>query len=337
MGLDVHRSQITVELLDSARGEVRRDRIVPGTRAALRRWLAPFEQVALRAALEGTTGWRFVVEELQAIGAEVHLAEPCETRRARGRKQRAKTDRADAQHLRVLLQRGELPESWIPPAWIRDLRIQVRQRHTLVAQRSAWQQRIQAVLFHHGLPKAGTRTAAARERLAALSAQWPPAAQQLVACAQRVIAQLDAKVATLDAELQPLAQRHPACQALAALYGVGRVLALSIFAELGEVGRFRNSRQVVRWSGLDITVEQSDRKRRPGKLSRQGAPVLPWAVVEAAQCACRPGSPDYPRYQVLRARHGHNRACLILGRSILKRAYHQLRKLEQRAALPAAA
>ncbi len=327
MGLDVHRSQITVDALETASGAVRRDRVVPGTRAALRQWLAPYEAVELRAAVEGTTGWRYVVEELQAIGAAAHLAEPCETRTARGRKKRPKTDRADAQHLRVLLQRGELPESWIPPAWIQDLRIQVRQRHTLVGQRSAWQQRIQASLYHHGLPKAGTRTAAGRARLAELSPELPPAAQELVACALRLIAGLDAELAALDAVLRPYARAQAGCRALTALYGVGATLAVTIFAELGDAGRFGNSRQVVRWAGLDITVEQSDRKRRPGKLSRQGAPVLRWAVVEAAQCASRRGAPDYARYQQLKARHGHNRACLILGRLVLKRAYHQLREL----------
>src|ERR671914_433593 len=71
------------------------------------------EQIA--AALEATTGWRFMVEELEAVGAEVHLAEPAETSALRGPKKRAKTDRQDARRLRELLQAGRVPESWIPP------------------------------------------------------------------------------------------------------------------------------------------------------------------------------------------------------------------------------
>jgi transposase len=65
----------------------------------------------------------------------------------------AKTDRTDARLLRELLEQGRLPGSWIPPAWIGDLRTIVRLRKTLVDQRTAWQQRIHAVLFHHGLPR----------------------------------------------------------------------------------------------------------------------------------------------------------------------------------------
>src|SRR4051812_13818849 len=70
----------------------------------------------LEVALEATTGWRFVVEELQAVGAPVHLAEPAETSFLRGNQKRAKTDRADARHLRELVMVGRLPEAWIPPA-----------------------------------------------------------------------------------------------------------------------------------------------------------------------------------------------------------------------------
>ena len=94
-------------------------------------------------ALEATTGWRFVVEELRRIGAGVHLAEPAETSALRGNKKRAKNDRADARHLRELLLAGRLPECWIGPDHILDLRARVRLRHTLVDDRGEWQQRMQ--------------------------------------------------------------------------------------------------------------------------------------------------------------------------------------------------
>jgi hypothetical protein len=64
-------------------------------------------------ALEGTTGWRFVVEEIERAGYRAHLADPAETAAKRGRKRRAKTDRAGCDlQLRLLLAR-ELRESWI--------------------------------------------------------------------------------------------------------------------------------------------------------------------------------------------------------------------------------
>ena len=113
MGLDQHRAQITAEWLDTVTGEVSRGRIVPADRAGVRRFLARFEGSELEVALEATTGWRFVVEELRRVGAVVHLAEPAQTRALRGNKQRVENDRADALHLRELLMAGRLPECWI--------------------------------------------------------------------------------------------------------------------------------------------------------------------------------------------------------------------------------
>jgi len=153
MAFDQHREQITFDALDTASGEVGRGRIRPADRLGFRDWLERWEGQELEVAVEATTGWRFLVEELQRVGARVHLAEPAETSARRGRKKRAKTDREDARRLRELLQAGRVPESWIPPAWLLELRSKVRLRHTLIEERGEWQQRIQAQLYHHGVPR----------------------------------------------------------------------------------------------------------------------------------------------------------------------------------------
>ena len=106
-------------------------------------------------ALEGCTGWRYVSEELAAAGLGVHLGDPAETAALRGRKKRAKTDRADARLLRTLLVEGRFPESWIPPAHVVEVRTLGRLYCTLMDERRAWQQRIHAQLFHQGCHRSG--------------------------------------------------------------------------------------------------------------------------------------------------------------------------------------
>jgi hypothetical protein len=96
--------------------------VVPAHRAGVRRFLGRFVGQELEVALEATTGWRLVVEELRRVGAGVHLGEPAATSALRGNKKRPKTDWADARHLRELLMIGRLPESWIPPDHLLDLR-----------------------------------------------------------------------------------------------------------------------------------------------------------------------------------------------------------------------
>src|SRR5829696_3082122 len=65
MGLDQHRAQITVEWLETDTGEVKRARVAPADRAGVRRLIERFRGRELEVALEATTGWRFVVEELR--------------------------------------------------------------------------------------------------------------------------------------------------------------------------------------------------------------------------------------------------------------------------------
>ena len=143
-----------------------------------------------------------------------------------------------------------------------------------------------------------------------------------------------AQVDIIDRQLDPIAgwlrsyaRRQPGCRALMAhLYGVGALTAPAILAELGDVRRFANGDAVVRHTGLDITVYSSDNKRSPGHLSRQGSPVLRWALFEAAKSAARPGSPDHGYYQRVKARTSPDRAVSV-ARKLVRRARHLLASL----------
>src|SRR4051794_31346143 len=259
MGLDQHRAQITADWLETETGEARRAPLAPAHRDGVREFLGRFAGQRLEVALEATTGWRFVVEELHAIGADVHLAEPAETAARRGNKKRAKSDRADARHLRELLMIERLPESWIAPEHLLDLRARVRLRHTLSDQRGEWQQRIQAVLYHHGCPQ--RRALMTRDGRAWLeAAPLPATAREQVTVAVAMIDALDVQLAPLDRELRGYARRQAGCRALMAHYGIGELTAVTILAELGDCRRFSSSRHAVRYSGLDITVHQSDQR-----------------------------------------------------------------------------
>jgi transposase len=334
IGFDIHREQVTFDALDDVTGEVQRGRIAPADRLALRRFLASLPAGEIDVALEATTGWRFIVEELHAAGATAHLAEPAETANLRGRKSRAKTDRADARHLRELLQQGRLPEAWAPPEEILELRQRVRLRKTLVDERTAWQQRIHALLFHHGIPR--PRTLLTREGRASLAQlELSASARETLEVALAMIDACDTQLAPLDRELRRYARHQAGCVALMGMFGVGALTSAAILAELGDARRFSSSRHAVRFAGLDITVYSSDARRSPGRLSRQGSTVLRWAVYEAAQTAARPGSPDHAYYRTLAARLGKSRAKLALSRKLLRRAHHILRELGDAALCPA--
>ena len=109
--------------MDSDTGEVRSGQIRPATRTTLRTWRGrhcPGGDAEF--AVQGCTGWRLVAEELTDAGARADLADPAETAALRGRKKRAKTDRADARLLGTLLWEGRLPEAVIPPPHVLEVR-----------------------------------------------------------------------------------------------------------------------------------------------------------------------------------------------------------------------
>jgi transposase len=333
-GLDVHRSQITYDWIDPDSGQRQRGQLAPAHREHLRAWLQQFAGRPAAFALEGCTGWRYVVEELQRAGIAAHLAEPADTSALRGPKRRAKTDRADARHLRQLLAAGRLPHSWIPPAHVLEVRTQVRTYKALLDEHTAWLQRIHATLFHHGVPAERNLLAPDRRQRLERGVGLPPAARQLVTVALRTLDHLDAELDLLRGELVGFARRQPGCQALDALYGIGPVTAVAIWAELGDVRRFTSSRFAVRHTGLDVTVYSSDGKRAPGHLARQGPPVLRWALFEAAKCAARAASPDHAYYTQVKDRLGGNRAALSVARKLARRCYHTLGALGEQAYAP---
>ena len=250
--------------------------VIPADRQHLREWLARFACEAHdHFALEGCTGWRYVVEELLAAGITPHLAEPADTAALRGRKRHAKTDKTDARHLRVHLLAGDLPECWIPPGHVLEARAVVRLCRDLLDERGAWHQRIAADLVppgrpgdrvdgHTGGPGRGGGGGPVPGRAAGGPGRAAPDRP-----AHRRAGRAAPPAGNAVPPTSPAAGH---CGPPSS--GSGRSPRKRIPAELGDVRRLGNSDAVVRHTGLDITVWSSDGKGPPGRLSRQGPQLV---------------------------------------------------------------
>lgn len=335
-GLDLHRAQITFDAMDVESGEVWRGRIWSPDRERLRRWLS--EELSPRAAggrvdvaVEGCTGWRFVVEEIAAAGFVAHVSETAETQAARGPKKRAKTDRSDSRLQRELLAKGELPESWIPPTEVLEWRERGRLYKSLLDQRTQWVQRIHAELFQHGIasPEGEIRSEQTRAVLTSPDLDISAAGRQRITVAYRMIAAIEAEQDPLRNQIVRFARRQPACRALwEAHYGIAGMTAVIVWSELGDCQRFSRSMQAVRHAGLDLSVNQSDTHRAGGKLTRQGPQTLRWALYESAKASSRRVAPDHDYYAQVKAAHNGKIAALSIARKLARRCYHTLRNLD---------
>ena len=303
-GLDLHRRQITFDAQDLESGQVWTGRVWQPDRERFRRWLR--DDVSEHAhggpvaiAVEGCTGWRYVVEEVVAAGFEAHLAEPADTQAARGRKRHAKTDRSDCRLLRELLpmagcrRRGSRRRS----CWSGANGPGCTRRWSINARRGC--NASTPSCYQHGvtLPETSIRSAKTRQLLEDDGLEISPAGRQRVLTAYRMIDAITVESRPLKADLQRFGRRQPGCRALIEhQYGIGGLLAVTLWSELGDCQRFTRSEQVVRHSGLDVTVDQSDRRRAGGFISRQGPQTLRWALYEAAKNASHHRSPDHDYY-----------------------------------------
>ncbi len=139
----------------------------------------------------------------------------------------------------------------------------------------------------------------------------------------------DREALPLKHALQHFGTRQPACRALVdAQYGIGGLLAVVLWTELGDCRRFSRSEQVVRHSGLDVTVDSSDRRRAGGHLSRQGPETLRWALYEAAKNSSHGRSPDHGYYAKVKERHDGKIAAISVARQFARRSYHVLRAVD---------
>lgn len=330
--LDVHKQVLQAAVLDPVSGGLRDARFA-ATREALREWATPLRGRVATVAIEATSGWRWVWRELCALGFEVELAEPAQTRALRGRKRKAKNDRLDARWLVLLLAKEMLPRSWIPPEDIQRLRDLTRLRQALRHDRTGWAQRLHALLAHEGWPCSRSRLLSSKGRRWLAGLRLDPHVRGLVDAHLAVIDAVSAQMAEIERELRLLARGDRRLVALQTIDGVGPIVACHLLAEIGDARRFRRADQVVRVAGLDPVVLDSAETRRRGKLSKQGSPHLRWALVQAAQhAAIKPtNSPDGDHYLALRERIGSQRAAISTARRIAKRAYHVLAALEDAA------
>jgi transposase len=335
VGIDVHRKRSQVAVVDQD-GEVLTNRNVPnGVEPILKviGGLPPGTPAAFEAAFG--TGW--LVELLEDYGFAPHLVHSLRCKAIASA--RLKNDKVDAAILAQLLRADLLPEAWIAPLPVRQLRALLRHRVHLVRVRTLLRNRIHAVLADHGHDRpAGYWSGPGRAWLASLD--LPAVSRELVDDDLGLIGALQERIDRLDEEIRQHARSDPRVKLLTQLPGVGPFTALVILAEIGDVSRFGSARKLASWAGLTPTVRGSDRVAHYGHISKEGSVWLRWVLCEAAQTAKR--HPQFAAsFQAIAKRRGKKIATTAVARKLLTRAWHLLTDAEraaapQRAAAPAA-
>src|SRR5438876_10002731 len=226
VGIDVHRkrSQVAVVAED---GKVQLNKTtVNGTETLLR--LIGDLPAGTPVAFEAAFGWGWLLRLLEDYGFDPHLVHPLQCKAIASA--RLKNDKVDAATLAQLLRADLLPEAWIAPPPVRQLRALLRHRAQLVRLRTLLRNRIHAVLADHGHGRpAGCWSGPGRAWLA--SPELPAVSREVLEDGLAPIDRLEAPIDRLDWEVHQRAKAEPAVKVLTRLPGVGPFTALVILAE----------------------------------------------------------------------------------------------------------
>lgn len=273
---------------------------------------SPTAHIAVEAT--GPT-WAFV-DALQPTGATICVVDPRKTKLKAG--YAAKTDRLDARRLADALRRDSVVSIYVPPPAIRELREICRGRHQLVRLRTRVAQMIRALLLRQGIDDVPVRRVYSVRGLDWLEQVAVPAAgtDATLQRLRHVLEAVHIEAAAAEAVVIAQAHRDPVAVALDRLVGIGPTLALTIRAEVGEIGRFARGAELASYAGLVPRVDASADRYRTGRITRQGSPWLRWALVEAAMHAIRRSDPVGRWARQLAVRKGGMTARVALARRL---------------------
>jgi len=322
VGIDVHRKRSQVAVVTEDGTVELNKNVVNGSEPMLR--LIGDLPAGTPVAFEAAFGWGWLAGLLEDYGFEAHLVHPLRCKAIASAQ--LKNDKVDAAILAQLLRADLLPEAWIAPPAVRQLRALLRHRTGLVRLRTQQQNRIHAVVADFGYDRSGSYLSGpGRGWLAGL--ELPAASREIVTDCLAVIDGLAPLTDRIDGELRQHAKADPRVKVLTTLPGVGQFTALVILAEIGDITRFGSARKLASWAGLTPTVRGSDLTVRHGHISKQGSAWLRWVLNQAAQTAKR--SPEFAgTYATIAQRRGKKIATIAISRKLLTRAWHLLSQLE---------
>jgi transposase len=283
-GIDLHSNNLVIGIMNQD-GQRVKDQKLPCELQLVKDFLRPYKRRLKSLAVESTYNWYWLVDGLRAESYPVRLANPAKMQQYDGLKYTADTH--DAYFLAELQRLNILPTGYIYDPQLRPVRDLLRRRLGLVRQRTA------LILSFQSLYSRTTGQELNLNRLKGM----PAAAAQLLYehPANRLIAQiqkehmekLGGSIATIEQTVLASARPLPCYGPLTTLPGVGRILAMTMTMEIGEIGRFKTAGDFASYCRTVDARRLSNEKKKGNNNEKCGNRYLAWAFVEAANFAKR--------------------------------------------------
>jgi transposase len=332
IALDVHK-HYSLARVENGQGQQLYQSRLEHTRGTIKNFVSRWTPGSA-VAVETVGNWYWVVDEIEAGGGKPQLVNARLAKLMMGNVN--KSDKLDAKGMNRLQRTGTLPTVWIPSSAVRDARELPRTRMVLSRQRTQLKNRVHATLAKYGYTVQGASDAfgkKGRKIVEELLGKLPPHTEQAL---RRVLDQLDQVGENLKSIEATMIEVFAPCAEttwLNSLPGVGEILAVVIWTEVGTIERFGRAEQLASYCGLVARENSSGGKIRFGAVRRDVNVYLKWAFVEAANSgllnAERCGYGHISRlYQRIQPRRGHGKAKVAVARHLAEAAFWMLKKGE---------
>ena len=315
VGLDVHKKMCYGTVMDE-KGNIIKQAKFSNDHAELALFMKGLKQT--KVVMEAGYCWQPLYDALEEAGHDVRLAHSKEVK-ALAKK---KTDKIDSETLAHLLRTDLLPESYVPPRDIRELRDRDRRRAFLVGMRTKIKNRIHAELVKRRI-KLGVdqRTKKGRMMLESLGLEG---VDQVLP----ILYALDRQIAVMSRDLRRMCGENPQAMLLTSIPGVGYYVALLLIAEIGDIGRFPDSESLCSYAGLVPVVWSSGGSTHHGGITREGSKWMRWALTQAVHVHLRYETNLSRFYRRLTRKKPKQVAVMATARKMLKVVYWMLRNNE---------
>jgi transposase len=283
-GIDLHSNNLLVGIMNQD-GKRLAHRKLACDLTQVTRFLQPFKAQLQSLAVESTYNWYWLVDGLRAQGYPVDLANPAGIQQYNGLKHA--DDEDDAFHLAELQRLNILPKAHVYDPKLRPVRDLLRRRTKLVQQRSCLLLSLKSLYTRTTGQKLELNQAKKMEPQEAAKLYTHPANQLIAEVLTEHIHGLDASIARLEKAVLATARELPMYEKLLTIPGVGRVLALTITMEVGDIKRFRSDGDYASYCRMVDARRLSNGKQKGDNNAKCGNPYLSWAYVEGANFARR--------------------------------------------------
>jgi transposase len=314
IGLDLHK-KIIAYCVKTVSGVIIRRGTVAATRPALLEWIKSLPQPWV-AAMEATmfTGW--VYDFLTPHAKQLFVAHPEMLKAITAAKK--KNDRADAEKICDLLRVDLLPQCYMAPEDIRELRRVLRYRNHVVRMATTIKNRTSGLLMEVGAEYSKRRLHGRKyfNNLLETVEDVPPSVKELLKLSRAGLEMFTAVQKKLLAALRENERIRERVRRLMTIPGVGEVTALTWALEIGDPERF-SVRQAISYSGLCSAQKESAGKETRGPISKKRNKHLQTVLIEAAKLAPHRNSRLAQIHERELAKGNRNRATLAVARKLV--------------------